>query len=112
MGSTEPGEEMNHERFDRLIRIMNDNAIATGHADDWDDLLDSLEIELHDLRNRQAEQETEIGAWRDRYLSIEGCCLLAKAELHYCLVTLETFMKTGFDRTMCAEVLEMYGRKK
>ncbi len=33
-----------------------------------------------------------------------------EAELRPLLDTLEIFMATGFDRTMCAEVLEMYGR--
>ena len=45
-------------------------------------------------------------------LKKEAELLRADPAMHYCLVTLETFMKTGFDRTMCAEVLEMYGRKK
>ena len=44
MGSTEPGEEMNHERFERLIRIMNDNAIATGHTDILDALAHAEEM--------------------------------------------------------------------
>ena len=34
---------------ERLIRIMGTFDLATGHADTWDDLLDSLESELRDV---------------------------------------------------------------
>lgn len=33
----------------RLIRIMNTFGLATGHADTFDELLDSLESELRDV---------------------------------------------------------------
>jgi len=33
----------------RLIRMMGTFDLATGHADTWDDLLDSLESELRDV---------------------------------------------------------------
>ncbi len=35
--------------FDRLIRIMGTFDLSTGHADNWNDLLDSLESELRDV---------------------------------------------------------------
>jgi len=35
--------------FDRLIRIMGTFDLSTGHADNWTDLLDSLEFELRDV---------------------------------------------------------------
>ena len=34
---------------ERLIRIMNTFDLATGHADTWDELLNSLESELRDV---------------------------------------------------------------
>ena len=34
---------------ERLIRIMGTFDLATGHADTWDELLDSLELELRDV---------------------------------------------------------------
>ena len=34
---------------ERLIRIMGTFDLATGHADTWDELLDSLESELRDV---------------------------------------------------------------
>ena len=53
------------DSFNRLIRIMGTFDLATGHADGWDDLLDSLEAELRDvlghyreaLKQAQPEQE-------------------------------------------------------
>jgi len=35
--------------FNKLIRIMGTFDLATGHADNFDDLLDSLNSELHDI---------------------------------------------------------------
>ena len=37
------------EAFYRLVRIMGTFDLATGHADSWDELLDSLESELRDV---------------------------------------------------------------
>ena len=50
---------------ERLIRIMGTFDLATGHADGWDDLLDSLESELRDVLGhyRQADKE-EFDNWR------------------------------------------------
>jgi hypothetical protein len=39
----------NAKAFYRLIRIMGTFDLATGHADSWDELLDSLESELRDV---------------------------------------------------------------
>ena len=38
-------EQLTYPR-EELIRIMNRFALATGHADTWDELLESLEVEL------------------------------------------------------------------
>ena len=49
---------------ERLIRIMGTFDLATGHADTWDELLDSLESELRDVLGhyRQADKE-EFDNW-------------------------------------------------
>ena len=57
------------DSFNRLIRIMGTFDLATGHADGWDDLLDSLEAELRDVLGhyrealKQAQPEQEPVAW-------------------------------------------------
>jgi len=38
-------EQLTYPR-EELIQIMNRFGLATGHADSWDDLLESLEVEL------------------------------------------------------------------
>jgi hypothetical protein len=52
---------------ERLIRIMGTFDLATGHADTWDDLLDSLESELRDVlghyRAALAQPAQEPVAW-------------------------------------------------
>ena len=40
---------------ERLIRIMGTFDLATGHADTWDELLDSLESELKDVLGHYRE---------------------------------------------------------
>ena len=40
---------------ERLIRIMGTFDLATGHADTWDELLDSLESELRDVLGHYRE---------------------------------------------------------
>ena len=60
------------EAFDRLVRIMGTFDLATGHADGWNDLLDSLESELRDVLGHyrealKARQEPEPVAWRFYY---------------------------------------------
>ena len=40
---------------DRLVRIMGTFDLATGHADGWNDLLDSLESELRDVLGHYRE---------------------------------------------------------
>lgn len=37
------------DHFARLVRIMGRFDLSTGHADNWNDLLDSLESELRDV---------------------------------------------------------------
>ena len=41
---------------ERLIRIMGTFDLATGHADTFDELLDSLESELRDVLGHYREQ--------------------------------------------------------
>ena len=41
--------------FNKLIRIMGTFDLATGHADNFDDLLDSLNSELHDVLGHYRE---------------------------------------------------------
>ena len=38
-------EQLTYPR-EELIQIMNRFGLATGHADTWDELLESLEVEL------------------------------------------------------------------
>ena len=47
---------------ERLIRIMGTFDLATGHADTWDELLDSLESELKDVLGhyREALKENQM----------------------------------------------------
>jgi hypothetical protein len=61
----------------RLIRIMGTFDLATGHADTFDELLDSLELELRDvlghLRTRREwvgltdEEIEELAKWTDKH---------------------------------------------
>ena len=41
--------------FSRLVRIMGTFDLSTGHADNWNDLLDSLESELRDVLGHYRE---------------------------------------------------------
>ena len=49
------------EAFYRLIRIMGTFDLATGHADSWDELLDSLESELRDVLGHLRAQQCVCG---------------------------------------------------
>ena len=57
---------------ERLIRIMGTFDLATGHANTFDELLDSLESELRDVlghyREALAQPEQEPVAWIGHYL--------------------------------------------
>jgi hypothetical protein len=46
---------------ERLIRIMGTFDLATGHADTFDELLDSLESELRDVLGHYRQQRTWVG---------------------------------------------------
>lgn len=46
---------------ERLIRIMGTFDLATGHADTFDALLDSLESELRDVLGYYRQQRTWVG---------------------------------------------------
>ena len=56
---------------DRLIRVMGTFDLATGHADTWDELLESLESELRDVlghyREALAQPKQEPVAWLVTY---------------------------------------------
>ncbi len=45
--------------LERLIHIMGTFDLATGHADTFDELLDSLESELRDVLGYYRQQRTE-----------------------------------------------------
>jgi len=47
--------------LERLIRIMGTFDLATGHADTFDELLDSLESELRDVLGYYRQQRTWVG---------------------------------------------------
>ena len=46
---------------ERLIRIMGTFDLATGHADTFNELLDSLESELRDVLGHYREQRKWVG---------------------------------------------------
>jgi hypothetical protein len=46
---------------ERLIRIMGTFDLATGHANTFDELLDSLESELRDVLGYYRQQRTWVG---------------------------------------------------
>ena len=46
---------------ERLIRIMGTFDLATGHADTFDELLDSLESELRDVLGYYRQQRAWVG---------------------------------------------------
>ena len=56
---------------ERLIRIMGTFDLATGHANTFDELLDSLESELRDVLGYYRQQRTWVGLTRDEVLGIE-----------------------------------------
>lgn len=53
---------------ERLIRIMGTFDLATGHAESWDDLLDSLESELRDVLGHYRAVRKESASWRKRQI--------------------------------------------
>jgi hypothetical protein len=50
---------------ERLIRIMGTFDLATGHADTFNELLDSLESELRDVLGHYREQRKWVGLTDD-----------------------------------------------
>ena len=53
------------EAKERLIRIMGTFDLATGHADTFDELLDSLESELRDVLGYYRQQRTWVGLTKE-----------------------------------------------
>lgn len=63
---------------ERLIRIMGTFDLATGHADTWDELLDSLESELRDVLGyyrKALAQRTWVGLDEKDFSAINQSCL-------------------------------------
>ena len=58
--------------LERLIRIMGTFDLATGHADTFDALLDSLESELRDVLGYYRQQRTWVGLTDDERLEAAG----------------------------------------
>jgi hypothetical protein len=69
---------------ERLIRIMGTFDLATGHADTFDELLDSLESELRDV----------LGHYREALKENIGCaeCGVNGGHALYCVVCAEKFV--------------------
>ena len=67
----------------RLIRIMGTFDLATGHADTFDELLDSLELELRDVLGHLREASSQ-----------HGCaeCGINGGHALYCVVCAEKFV--------------------
>ena len=53
--------------LERLIRIMGTFDLATGHADTFDALLDSLESELRDVLGYYRQQRTWVGLTEEEF---------------------------------------------
>jgi len=58
---TEPQFANSKQYLERLIRIMGTFDLATGHADTFDELLDSLESELRDVLGYYRQQRPWVG---------------------------------------------------
>jgi hypothetical protein len=56
---------------ERLIRIMGTFDLATGHADTFDELLDSLESELRDVLGHYREQNRNSRTMIDTAIEME-----------------------------------------
>ena len=56
--------------LERLIRIMGTFDLATGHADTFDELLDSLESELRDVLGYYRQQRTWVGLTPEEILDM------------------------------------------
>jgi len=54
--------------LERLIRIMGTFDLATGHADTFDELLDSLESELRDVLGYYRQQRTWVDLTHEQML--------------------------------------------
>ena len=59
--------------FDRLIRIMGTFDLATGHADTFDELLDSLESELRDVLGHLRTRREWVGLTINEVLNLLPC---------------------------------------
>ena len=73
---------------ERLIRIMGTFDLATGHADTFNELLDSLESELRDVLGHYREQRKWVGLTdaekQEAYLKIDtwdACVSFIEAKL-------------------------------
>lgn len=64
------------DQKERLLRIMGTFDLATGHAETWDELLDSLESELRDVLGHYRAAREWVSLTREEVLD------LADAETH------------------------------
>ena len=55
---------------ERLVRIMGTFDLATGHADGWDELLDSLESELRDVLGHYRTAREWVGLTDDERMAL------------------------------------------
>ena len=71
---------------ERLIRIMGTFDLATGHADTFDELLDSLESELRDVLGHYRQQRAERSYWDlingVDHASVRSTSIKAETEKH------------------------------
>ena len=58
--------------LERLIRIMGTFDLATGHANNFDELLDSLESELRDVLGHYRQQRTWVGLTEDEVFAVSN----------------------------------------
>jgi hypothetical protein len=65
---------------ERLIRIMGTFDLATGHAETFNELLDSLESELRDVLGHDREQSKWVGLTDDEIHKIINDCTPDQAE--------------------------------
>jgi hypothetical protein len=75
---------------ERLIRIMGTFDLATGHADTFDELLDSFESELRDVLGYYRQQRTWVGLTGDDWKQITR-----KANYHWEMTTSEYAERIG-----------------
>ena len=83
-------ESANSKQYlERLIRIMGTLDLATGHADTFDELLDSLESELRDVLGYYRQQRTWVGLADEQIKTIETMALTKNMAIAMTMATLK-----------------------